>query len=216
MKVLILMVFFFAGMAVKGYAQLNIELLHQLVAESKSENSKQNEARNRQSVTTANEEVNRSQMSKLKTKYRELQNRFKAVGLAIDAAQIGIEAIPVVNEIIRQQSIIYQLAADNPLLIVLAYQAEEDLANRASLLMNFIYGIALSIGDINQMKSSDRKTLFSHVLNELKRIEGASKGLAVAMQYASRPKSLNPFADFVNEDKRLVNDILRNAAILKN
>jgi hypothetical protein len=212
----LMMIFFFAGMALKGYGQLNIGLLHQLVAESKSENDRQNEARNRQSVTTANEEVNRSQMTRLKAKYRELQSRFKAVGLAIDAAQIGIEAIPVVNELIRQQSVIYQLAADNPLLIVLAYQAEEDLAKRAGLLINFIYGIALSIGDINQMKASDRKMLFAHVLNELKRIEGASKGLAVSMRYASRPRSLNPFADFVNQDKRLVNEILRNAAILKN
>jgi len=200
----------------KSFGQLNVELIHQLVSESKSEHSRQDQAKNKQAIASANEEVNRSQMGKLKMKYRELQQRFHTVGLAIDAAQIGLEASPVVSEIIRQQSIIYQLAKDNPILIALAFQTEKDLADRARMLSNYIAGLALSIGDINQMKASDRKILFSHALTELRLIEGASKGLAVAMLQASYKRSTDPFADFVNKDKQLVDDIIRNATILKN
>ncbi|KQB99864.1 hypothetical protein AQF98_15230 [Pedobacter sp. Hv1] len=193
-----------------------MELLHQLVAESKSEHSRQDQAKNNQALTSANEEVNRGQMVKLKTKYRELKNRFHTVGLAIDAAQIGLEASPVISEIIRQQGIIYQLANDNPLLIVLAIQTETDLADRARMIANYIVALALSIGDINQMKASDRKMLFSHALTELRLIEGASKGLAQSMMQAGRKKSLNPFADFINQDTCIVDEIVRNAGILKN
>lgn len=200
----------------KSFGQLNVELIHQLVSESKSEHSRQDQAKNKQAIASANEEVNRSQMGKLKMKYRELQQRFHTVGLAIDAAQIGLEASPVVSEIIRQQNIVYQLANDNPILIALAFQTEKDLADRARMLANYIVGLALSIGDINQMKASDRKILFSHALTELRLIEGASKGLAVAMLQASYKRSVDPFADFVNQDKQLVDDIIRNAAILKN
>lgn len=207
------------GMVPEGSAQVNVELLHQLVSESKSEHSRQNDAKNKQVVTTANEEVNRSEMSKLKAKYRELQNRFQTLGLAIDAVQIGLQASPVIAEIIRQQNLIFQLAGNDPLLIALAYNAEMDMAEQAYLLSNYMYGLAISIGDINQMKASDRKILFGHIVTELQRIAGASRGLSVTMSYASRKKalqSLNPFSDFINEDKRLIDDILRRADILKN
>lgn len=219
MKHLILILLILLGIAPESFAQLNVQLLHQLVAESQSEYSRQNDAKNKQVVTTANEEVNRSEMSKLKTKYRELQSRFQTLGLAIDAAQIGLQASPIVTEIVRQQNLIFQQAGNDPLLIALAYNAEIDLADQAYLLSNYLYGLAISISDINQMKASDRKILFGHVLTELRRIAGASRGLAVAMSYANRKKamqSLNPFADFINEDKRLVDDILRKADILKN
>ena len=207
------------GMVPEGSAQINVQLLHQLVAESKSEHSKQEEAKNKQAITSANEEVNRSQMSKLKTKYRELQSRFQTLALAIDAAQIGLQAAPVISEIVRQQRLIFQYAGNDPLLIVLAYNAEIDMADRAYLLSNYLYGLVLTFGDLNQMKSSDRRILFGHVLTELRRIAGASRGLAATMHYASQKGSLqaiNPFQDFINEDKRLVEDILRKMDALKN
>ncbi|RYY55495.1 MAG: hypothetical protein EOO05_19450 [Chitinophagaceae bacterium] len=216
MKGTITLICLLFGLLQNAFCQLNVQLIHQLVSESKSEHSRQDEAKNKQAVTSANEEVNKTQMSKLKTKYRELQKRFHTVGLAIDATQIGLEASPIVSEIIRQQGIIYQLASDNPILIALAFQTEKDLAGRARMLANYIAGLALSIGDINQMKASDRKILFSHALTELRLIEGASKGLAVSMLQATYKCSLSPFADFVNQDKRLVDAIIRNAAILKN
>jgi hypothetical protein len=198
------------------FAQLNVQLLHQLVSESKSEHSRQDEAKNKQAVTSANEEVNRGQMGKLKTKYRELQNRFHTIGLAIDVAQIGLEATPLVTEIIRQQGIIYNLAADNPLLITIALQTEIDLVDRATMLANYIAGLALSIGEINQMKESDRKILFSHALTELRLIEGASRGLAICMQQAAYRRLDDPFRSFVNRDRQLIDDIIRNAKVLKN
>lgn len=216
MKGTIILILVFFGLLQHAFCQLNVELIHQLVAESKSEHSRQEEVKNKQAITSANEEVNKTQLSKLKTKYRELQNRFHTVGLAIDAAQIGLEASPVVSEIIRHQNIIYQLASDNPILVILAFQTEKDLAGRARMLANYIVGLALSIGDINQMKASDRKILFSHALTELRLIEGASKGLVAAMFHASRKRSLNPFANFIEQDKQLVDNILRNADFLKN
>lgn len=201
-----------------GYCQTNVQLLHQLVDESKSEHSRQTEARNRQSAASANEEVNKSQMGRLKSKYRELQFRFKALRLAIDAAQIGLQAAPVVSEIVSQQRLIMNLAADDPLLIALAYDVEADLAGQAQALLNYLYGLAISVGDLNQMKASDRKILFGHVLVELRRIAGASRGLAASLLGASRKKSLsglNPFAGFVQEDKRLVEEIMRKVDMLK-
>lgn len=215
MKQLFLILLVCLSLLSKSYGQLNVELLHQLVAESKEEYARQNMAKNKQALVSANEESNKNQLTKLKTKYRELKNRFNRLGIAIDAVQIGIEASPIVSAIIDQQSIIYAQASSNPILMVLAIEAEKDLSDRAHLLINYLYGLTLSIGDLNQMKASDRKILFSHVLTELRSIAGASRGLALSMIQANRKSSLNPFASFINEDKRLVEEIMRNNVILK-
>lgn len=202
-----------------AHAQLNVGLLHQLVGNSKTEHGKQSDARDRQAGSTANEEANKTLMVRLKNKYRDIQSRFKTLGLAIDAAQIGIEAYPLIADITRSQGTIFDLCKDDPVLSVLAIQAELDMGDRAHVLLNFLYGLALSMQDINQMKQSDRKMLFSHVLTELRLIAGASRGLAVTLQYSSRKKvfnQLNPFSEFINTDKKLADDILRKKDILKN
>lgn len=200
-------------------AQVNVELLHQLVAESKSENSKQNDVRTIQATVSASEVVNRSQMTNLKSSYRDVHNRFNTLGLVINAAEIGLEAQPIVDEIVAQQTMIVRQAENNPLLVLLAANSEADLANQAQLLINYVFGIVLSIGDINQMKASDRKILFSYVLTELRRIDGASRGLATALKNFTvqlQGKSANPFAAFVNQDRSLVDDIMSKTKALKN
>ena len=199
-----------------GYCQINVQLLHQLVKESKEEYARQNKAKSKQAVTTANEQVNKSQMAKLKDRYGQIKNRFHTLGVVVDAVQIGIQASPIVSEIITQQSVIYNQAAANPGFIALALEAEKDMAQRSKRLLNYLYGLLISVGDINQMKTSDRKMLFSHVIAELRLIQGISRGLAGTMIYASRELSKDPFSDYINEDKRLVNDILRKVDILKN
>jgi len=200
-------------------AQLNVGLLHQLIADSKTEHGKQSDARDRQAESTVNEEANKTLMVKLKNKYREIQSRFKTLGLAVDAAQIGLEAYPLVNDIAISQDKIFDLCKDNPMLSILALEAEIDMGDKAYSLLNFLYGLALSMEDINQMKQSDRKMLFSHVLTELRMIAGASKGLWATLQYSSRKKvlnGLNPFSGFINTDKKLIDEILRKNDILKN
>lgn len=204
---------------VRSYAQLNVELLHQLVAESKSENGKQSDVRTTQAAVSATETINRSQMTSLKSSYRDNHSRFNTLGLVITAAEIGLEAQPIVDDIVAQQTLIFRQAENNRLLVLLAANTEADLANQAQLLINYIFGILLSIGDINQMKASDRKILFSYVLTELRRIDGASRGLETALKNFSiqlQGKSVNPFAGFVNQDRSLVDDIMSKSKALEN
>lgn len=205
--------------SLSSWAQLNVTLLHQLVGNSKTEHGKQTDARDRQLVASANEEANKTLMVRLKNTYRDIHSRFNTLGLAIDAAQIGIEAYPLINDIAQSQEAVFSFCKDEPVLSVLAIQSEMDLGDKANSLLNFLYGVALSIGEINQMRQSDRKMLFSHVLTELRLIAGASRGLAVTLRYSSRKnalKNVNPFSDFINTDKVLVEGILRRKDILKN
>lgn len=206
-----LMILCFMLCIYNGYAQLNVELLHQLVSHSKAEHERQQTARTRQAITSSNEEVNLSKMDELKAKYRTLQSRFHTLGLAIDATQIGLQAAPLISEIMDHQATIVKLAGQNPLLISMAYQTQVDLVERAYRLSQYLLALAISIGDLNRMKASDRKLLFQHVLTELRRIAGTSRGLAANMYYSKRKhllESLNPFSEFVNRDKQLLESIL--------
>jgi hypothetical protein len=197
---------------------LNIAGIHQLVADSKSEYGLQGEARNRQTVTTANEQANKSMLARLKRKYRELQERYHALGTVINAAQIGIMATPMVNHIIANQMEIYRIAQDEPLFIGMAYQTELEFVSRSRSLVNYLIGLCASIGAVNQMKASDRKILFDHVLMELGNIQELSAKLAAAMQASHTSgllRSLNPFQNYIDQDKEIVADIIRNAGYLK-
>jgi hypothetical protein len=197
---------------------LNIPGIHQLVSDSKSEYDRQNDARNRQTITTANEQANRTLLARLKLKYQELQQRYHALGTAIDAANIGIHAAPMISHIIRNQMEIYRIAQQQPLFIGMAYQTEIEFVSRSRSLLNYLIGLCASIGAVNQMKASDRKLLFDHVLMELNTIQELSAKLASAMQIshsAGLLRSLNPFQDYVDQDREIIQDIIRNAGYLK-
>lgn len=204
------------GVSLNAYCQLNVQLLHQLVAESKREYANQTEAKNKQTAATVNEGINQSKMEALKSKYRQLQNRFRLVGTALNALQIGIEAYSITDKIIQHQIVIFNLAKDHPMLTGLAFEAEKDLVEKSHSLIRYLIGLSLSVGDINQMKASDRKMLFEFALAELRVIENISRGLSVTMMYAGRIKSTNPFRTFISQDAKLANDILRKFKALKN
>ena len=199
-------------------AQINIALLHQLIAESKSEHELQAIARDKQALNSLGSEVNSSSMGNLKKTFREIRSRFSMLANAASFLQVGLESGPVISEIYQSESLILSLCREDPLLIPLAATAQLELSGRSQMLLRFLYGIILSAGDLGQMSPSGRKLLFSHILSELRSINGAIKGLCLVMGAAKEKNMLksNPFSGFINRDRSLTDDILRRAEILKN
>jgi hypothetical protein len=221
MKLIIIvpvLLFLFALNSFGQRSALNIPGIHQLVAYSKSENNLQNDARDRQAVVNVNETANNTLLAKLKNTYRTLQQRYNTLGTALSAANIGIQATPMVNRIISNQEQLYQLANKNPSIIPLAYQTELEFVEKAHGLVYYLIGLSASIGDVNQMKLSDRKVLFDFILSELSSIEDLSGNLVNSFAYSSRAsliRSLNPFQDYIDQDKAIVGEILNNAKYLR-
>lgn len=203
------------------YAQqkiLDIPALHQLVDESESENKLQVKAKNQQALTSANEQANLTLLEKMKVMYRTLQQRYNTLGTAINMADIGIYASPMVSRIISNQAQIISIANKNPALLAVGYNSELHFAEQAKSLIAYVTGLTLSLGDVNQMKASDRKILFDYVLSELSRIQDLSGNMLNLMQYsslASLLKAANPFQNFINADRSAAADIIQNAKYLK-
>jgi len=197
---------------------LNIPGIHQLVSDSKSEHERQSEARNRQAVNTVNEQANRTLLAKFKNSFRELQSRFGMIGTAIDALDIGIQAVPMVSQITRDQYRLYELAGKNPYLLPLVLQSEIDLLEKSRDLVYYLAGLTASLGAVNQMKASDRRILFDHVLTELSVLRNLAAALVQSLEYGNLTaimKRANPFSEYIDIDRAIVKDILENAKYLK-
>jgi hypothetical protein len=196
-------------------AQINVQLLHQLVEDSKEEHTKQMEAKDNQAKTAIREEINKNLLGQVKDGYKNIQERFAKMTIAFDALGIANGATPLVRSIIdNQQQIVFYCQRD-PMLLPFALEAERVFVSQSYSLLNFLIGLAASIGDINQMQISDRRILFSHILNELKTINQLSFGTSRSLEALLRGRSGgNPYQDYVKEESQLVEEILSNIKIL--
>lgn len=220
MKKLIILILI-SGIRLGVFAQqktLNIPGIHQLVSASQSENKLQVSARNKQATVSASEQANLTLLAKLKSTYRELQQRYNTLGTAINLADIGIYAGPMLSRIVSNQAQIVGLVQKNPALLAIGYQSELQFAIQAKDLMGYVTGLTLSLGDVNQMKASDRKMLFDYVISELSNIQNLSGNMLSMMQYsnvASLLKAANPFQNFIDADVNISKEIIQNAKYLK-
>lgn len=215
---ILLLLFGLNAAALAQQKTLDIVGIHQLVAESQSENKLQVKARDQQAAVDANEQANLTLLDKLKKTYRELQQRYNTLGTAINLADIGVSASPMVSRIVSNQAQIIQLAQKNPALIAIGYQSELQFVTQAKDLLGYVAGLTLSLGDVNQMRASDRKILFDYVLSELSTIQNLSGNMLSLMQYsnlAALLKAANPFQNFIDADISIGKDIIQNAKYLK-
>jgi hypothetical protein len=215
---MLLLAFCFRLSAFSQQSTIDIVAMHQLIDESKSEHTQQVNARNQQAAATANEQANLTLLEKMKNMYRTLQQRYNTLGTAINVADIGIYATPMVKQIISYQSQIAKLVEKQPAIAFLGYRSEIEFAEKAQSLLGYVAGLSLSIGDINQMKASDRKLLFDDVITQLSRIQELSGNLVNTLTYSnlsSLLRSVNPFQSYIDQDKDMAENIIQNAKYLK-
>ncbi len=214
----LLFAFSFLLSAFSQQSTLDIEAMHQLIDQSKSEHTQQVNARNNQATITANEQANLTLLTKMKDLYRTLQQRYNTLGIAINIADIGIYATPEIRQIVRYQAQIISMVEKNPAIAFLGYQTELEFVEKAQVLIGYVTGLTLSLGDVNQMKASDRKLLFDYVLMQLSEIQELSGKLVNTLAYSNLSSllhSINPFQNYIDQDKSAAESIIQNAKYLK-
>jgi len=216
-----LLILFALSFALSAYAQqsvIDVVGMHQLIDESKSEHEKQVTAKNQQAMNTANEQANLTLLDKLKGVYRTLQQRYNTLGSLITVADVGLQAEPMVKQIVSYQSLIVQQVEKNPAIAILGYQTEIEFVEKAEALSGYVAGLLLSYGDVNQMKASDRKLLFDYVIRQLSVIQELSGNMLNLLQYSNLSsvlKALNPFQSWIDADVGMAKNIIQNAKYLK-
>jgi len=110
------------------------------------------------------------------------------------------------------------LAQSDPVLLLFAEQGAREFETRAVALATYVSAFVMQSGGNNLMDSGERARLLNHIESQLQILRGISYGMQRAMFWAKMRgifQSLNPWATWQNEDKRIAISVLDNAKYLK-
>jgi hypothetical protein len=128
-----------------------------------------------------------------------------------DIADIG-------TDIVRDVGRATDIARSNPALLLFAEEGAREFKNRATALATEVGSFVTRGGRDNLMDSGERAKLLNRIVTELTILRGVAYGMYRSMYWAQQRgilNSLNPYAGFINIDKRIADDIVRNAKYLK-
>jgi hypothetical protein len=122
------------------------------------------------------------------------------------------------SDIVSDVEASVKLAQSDPVLLLFAEQGARDFETRAATLAADVAAFVLKGGTKNLMDSGERGKLLNHIAAELRVLRGIAYGMDRAMYWAKINgifHSLNPWAEWQNQDVRIANDVLTNARYLK-
>jgi len=122
------------------------------------------------------------------------------------------------SDIITDVESSVKLAKSDPVLLLFAEQGARDFETRAATLAADVSAFVLKGGNSNLMDSGERGKLLNHIADEMRILRGIAYGMDRAMYWAKINgifHSLNPWAEWQNQDVRIANDVLTNAKYLK-
>jgi hypothetical protein len=122
------------------------------------------------------------------------------------------------SDIVKDVAASVQLARSNPVLLLFAEQGARDFQLRAATLAADVSAFVLKGGSSNLMDSGERGKLLNHIAQEMRILRGIAYGMNRSMYWAKMNgifRSLNPWAEWQNQDVRIANEVLTNAKYLK-
>ncbi|OOG19641.1 hypothetical protein BWD42_06940 [Sphingobacterium sp. CZ-UAM] len=122
------------------------------------------------------------------------------------------------SDIVHDVNRAMHIAGSNPLLLLFAEQGAREFKTRATALATEVASFVTKGGKDNLMDSGERAKLLNRIVTELTILRGVAYGMYRTMYWTKQRgilNSLNPYAGFINIDKRIADDIIRNAKYLK-
>lgn len=111
-----------------------------------------------------------------------------------------------------------QMAKANPILLLFAEQSAQDFKTRASMLAAEVSSFVLKGGKDNLLDSGERAKLLNLIRTNLNIIRGITFGMHRSMFWAQQRgilNSLNPYRGFINIDRNIADDIIRNSKLIR-
>ncbi|WGQ08981.1 hypothetical protein QG516_20935 [Pedobacter gandavensis] len=138
----------------------------------------------------------------------------QALRSGIALRQIG----EISTEIIYESNKMIQTAASEPYLLLFAEDVARQMKNRGIRLVNDVSAFVLKEGENVLMDYEKRDALLRKIILELRVMRALVYSLQRSMYWAKVNgilKTVNPYKNFINQDTRLVNDILFKYDIIK-
>lgn len=212
-KLAIIFLLLFSFPTLAQTKQFDIPNVEAKVTQSKKLKTKHDDLRDNQIVSTATQTVAEGEGKKFKDKVRDIHARLIKIGGILRDAQKLAQALKIIDDILEYQGDIVGIVKDDPKLVVFAVNSQKLIVKRATNLSKFIGLMPLQYNDWNVISDTDRKDMIEHIITELRVIRGNAYGLKNQLKYANQYNywsQLNPWQGYVNQDKRLVDEILNN------
>lgn len=122
------------------------------------------------------------------------------------------------TDIVRDVNRAMDIAGSNPVLLLFAEAGAREFKTRATNLATEVGSFVTVGGQLNLMDSGERAKLLNRIVTELTILRGVAYGMYRSMYWAKHRgilNSLNPYAGWINMDKRIADDIVRNARYLR-
>lgn len=183
------------------------------ISHNYSEFDKQTSLRNNQAISTATQTTARNKGNDFKEKVKVIHQRLVSLSSLVSDGALLLDSYAIIKDILNYQQKIIATVGNDPKLLPIVITSQANLVQRSQSLVNYISLMVLSASDINAMKSTDRRSITGHIVNELRVIRGDAYGINQSLRWAkegSYINSINPWANYVNDDKRLADNILNN------
>jgi len=146
--------------------------------------------------------------------HRSLTEVDQALRTGLTVRQIG----QIGTEIIHECNLMLQTARDAPHLLLFAEDVARQMKDRGVRLAAEVSGFVLREGQNVLMDYEKRDALLRKIVLELRIMRALVYGMHRSMYYAKLKgvfRTLNPYSQFIDRDKRMVDDIIYKIKLLK-
>lgn len=183
-------------------------------------------------VRTTAEMTHNQYLGNIKSKVDDININASSVVLAQEMIYNGLSqvnsalknGIAVKNMAVISADILHYLdqalilARNDPALLLVTRNIQSECRSRAIALVNDVSGFVLKSGSNMLADYNARDELLQKVVTQLQIIDGLAYGAWRAMYWAKEKgiiATLNPFQNFINQDRQLINQVILNAKYLK-
>jgi hypothetical protein len=198
---------------VKAEAQPNIwdiPATEALISHNKTNFSDNKTVKENQVKSTVTVGLLKNTKDKCKQLIDSLDKRLNSLYIILADATLAIQVSKILADIYEYQAESFQLILKYPYAAFLYYNNQQRIIKDAENLLNLIYMVALSYGDIGKMKVSERKIVYTHLVMQMGYLRAkcnALDGQLKMIDFSETYKNSKGW-NYIDMDKTKVDQIL--------
>ncbi len=183
-----------------------------LIAQNKTNFDDNKTVKNNQLESTVTVSVLKNTKDKCKRLIDSLDKRLNSLYIILADATLAIQVSQIMKDIFEYQAESFQLVLKYPYASFLYYNNQQKIIDDAGSVVNLIYMVILSYGDIGKMKVSERKIVYTQIIMQLGYLRakcGALYGQLKMIDFSETFKNSRGF-HYIDMDKAKVNQIIND------
>ena len=207
-------VFFFCFFSqVKAQPNIwDIPATEALIAHNKTNFDDNKTVKNNQLESTVTVGVLKNTKNKCKRLIDSLDKRLNSLYIILADATLAIQVSQIMKDIFEYQAESFQLVLKYPYASFLYYNNQQKIIDDAGSVVNLIYMVILSYGDIGKMKVSERKIVYTQIIMQLAYLKAKCNALNEQLKmidFSETYKNSRGF-QYIDMDKAKVNQIIND------